>query len=739
MADRQISDLTAATQVTVDDLFVLEQNNTAKKLTGQILMNDLATALDGHGGIADIEYTAPVAPSLDGTLTITMADTTEYDVTVTNGNGITSITQYWAVSDVNDDAPAVWYTTLQTMTAEYRYLWSYTDITFDDENSISTTPQVIGVYGDKGDSWFVHLKYASAQPTQDSDMGDTPDEWVGIYSGTSSTAPVHYTSYTWYSWKGERGNTGNGIASVAKTGTSGVVDTYTVTFTDGNSTTFTVTNGSNISTISKTSTSGLTDTYTVTLTNGQTTQFSVNNGKSIVSITFTSNSGGGAQGTPGTYDTYTINYNDGDTSTFSVYNGANGAGAVGKVDGISPVGDDVPLLTIGNGAPSTATPGSPKSRYFDSTNSVLYICVGYDSGTQTYDWRGAGVTVDSAMSTSSTNPVQNKVISSKVGTAVLTTTAQNCSAAINEHDTEIGDVSSLTTTATTLAGAVNELDGDIGTLNTSVGAIETNIGTTALPTTAQTITGAIAELDGDISTLDTTVSGKVDKTGDTMTGNLAIVSDSSPRVTIKNTDMDSSAASLSANEYASVVFSDTNDRYVGYVEADQATDGTVNFTVGARTFYNGANVENNIKLTIDNAGKYSASFSHASAFRRALGLLYAVNDTATIGTDTNTKGINLVGVVTSSAKRVYITAYTPKSLEDIRTVTVTDMIGSVRGLSGYLDSMAYNTNLVTTYTVTAEKLTNNAVAITVEKSSAFTNVTNNTPVDFYGTVTLKFT
>lgn len=34
-----------------------------------------------------------------------------------------------------------------------------------------------------------------------------------------------------------------GISSIAKTGTSGLVDTYTITFTDGSTTTFTVTNG----------------------------------------------------------------------------------------------------------------------------------------------------------------------------------------------------------------------------------------------------------------------------------------------------------------------------------------------------------------------------------------------------------------------------------------------------------------------------------------------------------------
>lgn len=42
---------------------------------------------------------------------------------------------------------------------------------------------------------------------------------------------------------GATGATGNGIASIAKTGTSGLVDTYTITFTNGNTTTFTVTNG----------------------------------------------------------------------------------------------------------------------------------------------------------------------------------------------------------------------------------------------------------------------------------------------------------------------------------------------------------------------------------------------------------------------------------------------------------------------------------------------------------------
>ena len=87
------------------------------------------------------------------------------------------------------------------------------------------------------------------------------------------------------------GATGNGIASIAKTSTSGLVDTYTITYTDNTTTTFTVTNGADgqngqdgatgngIASITKTSTSGLVDTYTILYTDGTTTTFTVTNGQ----------------------------------------------------------------------------------------------------------------------------------------------------------------------------------------------------------------------------------------------------------------------------------------------------------------------------------------------------------------------------------------------------------------------------------------------------------------------------
>lgn len=81
------------------------------------------------------------------------------------------------------------------------------------------------------------------------------------------------------------GQDGRGIVSITKTGTSGLVDTYTVLYTDNTTSTFTVTNGADgddgrgIVSITKTSSSGLVDTYTISYTSGNDSTFTVTNGK----------------------------------------------------------------------------------------------------------------------------------------------------------------------------------------------------------------------------------------------------------------------------------------------------------------------------------------------------------------------------------------------------------------------------------------------------------------------------
>lgn len=75
-----------------------------------------------------------------------------------------------------------------------------------------------------------------------------------------------------------KGQAGQSIKGIAKTDTSGAVDTYTITLTDGTTSTFTVTNGREISSIKKTGTRGLVDTYTIKFNDGATSTFTVTNG-----------------------------------------------------------------------------------------------------------------------------------------------------------------------------------------------------------------------------------------------------------------------------------------------------------------------------------------------------------------------------------------------------------------------------------------------------------------------------
>ena len=84
--------------------------------------------------------------------------------------------------------------------------------------------------GDKGDTGATG---ETGPQGPKGDTGDTgPQGPKGDTGETGGTGP-----------QGPTGATGNGISSITKTGTVGLVDTYTIAFTDGTSTTFTVTNG----------------------------------------------------------------------------------------------------------------------------------------------------------------------------------------------------------------------------------------------------------------------------------------------------------------------------------------------------------------------------------------------------------------------------------------------------------------------------------------------------------------
>ena len=120
--------------------------------------------------------------------------------------------------------------------------------------------------------------------------------------------------------------------------------------------------GDTIKSIDKTTTQGLVDIYTITLESGNKTTFNVTNGNGIKTIEKTS--------TSGLIDTYTITFDNGETTTFNVTNGEKGE----------------------KGDKGDTGPQGPKGEKGDPGD-------------------GGGIAnIDTELSTTSTNPVQNKAI-----------------------------------------------------------------------------------------------------------------------------------------------------------------------------------------------------------------------------------------------------------------------------------------------------------------------------------------
>ena len=134
--------------------------------------------------------------------------------------------------------------------------------------------------------------------------------------------------------------------------------------------------GATISTIAKTGTSGLVDTYTITLDDGRTQTFTVTNGKSIVSITKTD--------TTGLVDTYTITFNDSTTQTFTVTNAYSPTATVTKTNSVATISitdkDGTTTATVSDGAPGYEVPANSVIGW-DSDDTIPN---GYEETTETF-------------------------------------------------------------------------------------------------------------------------------------------------------------------------------------------------------------------------------------------------------------------------------------------------------------------------------------------------------------------
>lgn len=112
------------------------------------------------------------------------------------GNGISSVTEYYLASALSSGvtvSTAGWTTTVQTVTATKKYLWNYEVITYSNGSKTTTTPVIIGTYGDKGDKGDQGDKGDKGDQGDQGPAGSDAVVW-GITASTSVlTARKGYT------------------------------------------------------------------------------------------------------------------------------------------------------------------------------------------------------------------------------------------------------------------------------------------------------------------------------------------------------------------------------------------------------------------------------------------------------------------------------------------------------------------------------------------------------------------
>jgi len=196
MADKSISELVSVDTLDSNTLLVCEQTGTAKQFSGGQLTSWLLQYVGGKGGILDIQKTSE--EGLVSTYTITYVDTLSDPTTfnVTDGRGIRTLA--WEESGTSGDG--------RTHTGTF---------TYNDD----TQSQIIirdGLKGDTGAQTYVHIRYSEDYPNSWSDTSDEPNNYIGIYTGTSAEPPTTIASYDWFRYKGNTGNPGQDATIAAK-------------------------------------------------------------------------------------------------------------------------------------------------------------------------------------------------------------------------------------------------------------------------------------------------------------------------------------------------------------------------------------------------------------------------------------------------------------------------------------------------------------------------------------------
>lgn len=205
--DVPISDLESASKINPSDLFVLEQDGVAKNLSGQLLISYVMSLMGGHGSITKIEKVK--TEGLVDTYRITMEDGSLHEYSVTNGERGPGFYQ----TPANKTSTSQWLSFDEIMPYEGYYPVVHDMVLFSDY-SLGTVSEVDKVNrrarlenvtgslqggpGENGKDANIYVRYASQKPSESApSFGDVPDKWMGIASGTMTTAPTDWRAYKW--------------------------------------------------------------------------------------------------------------------------------------------------------------------------------------------------------------------------------------------------------------------------------------------------------------------------------------------------------------------------------------------------------------------------------------------------------------------------------------------------------------------------------------------------------------
>ena len=227
---------TLTIQATDEDLFVNDVC-TVKVITSDSSVYDIfslykvrngATGEAGKSYYAYIRYSAYAdgrqmkeAPTVDTKYIGVYAGTSETVPPYTAfqwsryvGSDITvdsTLVEYNQISAETPGRPADddkgWTTEVPTLIEGY-FLWTRTTVTFSDKSTMKTYSVAYnGKTGASGVSYYTYVRYsANADGSSMTRLPEKDTAYIGIYTGTASTAPIAYSAYTWSRLKGDAGS-----------------------------------------------------------------------------------------------------------------------------------------------------------------------------------------------------------------------------------------------------------------------------------------------------------------------------------------------------------------------------------------------------------------------------------------------------------------------------------------------------------------------------------------------------